>query len=188
MLRPTVSQPVHLGIKHPSGAHDQIFITVRQLRVCWCRVLSLTRRRLSFIIGVFLANLVILGSESRGTRDHILLSQIRDFSSRRLLQLAGLRWRYSTPPLYGVVYSSSQSQGNIATDSQSVRKSWCRALSGARDHIFIIVWQLQPCFCGTPSLTRGRVYLLYMLLAFASAVFLESGSLGTRDLILLPHI
>jgi hypothetical protein len=46
MLRPTVSRPVCLGIKHPPGAYDQIFITVRQLRVCWCGALSLTRRRL----------------------------------------------------------------------------------------------------------------------------------------------
>jgi hypothetical protein len=44
------------------------------------------------------------------------------------------------------------------------------------------------CLCGAPSLTRGRVCLLYMLLALASAVFLRSESLGTRDHILLSQI
>jgi hypothetical protein len=39
-------------------------------------------------------------SQSR-VRD-ILLSQIRDFPFRRLLRLAGLRWRYSTPPPHGI--------------------------------------------------------------------------------------
>jgi hypothetical protein len=43
ILRLTISRPVYLEIKHPSGAYDQIFITVRQLRVCWCRPPSLTR-------------------------------------------------------------------------------------------------------------------------------------------------
>jgi hypothetical protein len=44
------------------------------------------------------------------------------------------------------------------------------------------------CFFVAPSLTRGRVCLLYMLLALASAVFLGSESLWTRDHILLSQI
>jgi hypothetical protein len=42
--------------------------------------------------------------------------------------------------------SQSQSQSHIATDGQSVSKSWCRAPSGAYDQIFITVWQLRSCF------------------------------------------
>jgi hypothetical protein len=45
MLRPTVSRPVCLGIKHPSGAYDQICITVRHLLVFGCGELSVTRGR-----------------------------------------------------------------------------------------------------------------------------------------------
>jgi hypothetical protein len=78
-LRPTVSRTVCLGIKHPSGAYDQIFITVRQFLVCWCVALCDEKMGLSFTIVLALASAVNFGSESLGTRDHILLSQIRDF-------------------------------------------------------------------------------------------------------------
>jgi hypothetical protein len=83
---------------------------------------------LSFTTAAGLASAVILGSESREDHDRILLSEIRDspkpggpgphiyipkeqggqvippgtaFPFRRLLRLAGLRCRYSTPPLRG---------------------------------------------------------------------------------------
>jgi hypothetical protein len=38
-----------------------------------------------------------------------------------------------------VIPSQSQSQSHIATDGQSISKSWCRAPSGAHNRIFITV-------------------------------------------------
>jgi hypothetical protein len=87
------------GIKHPSEAYDQIFITVRHLAglLMWRALSDESRIQLLLVPG----SAVIFGSESYGTRDHILLSQIRDFTFRHLLRLAGLRWRYSNPPSQG---------------------------------------------------------------------------------------
>jgi hypothetical protein len=94
---------VCLGIKHPSGAYNQIFVTVRQLWVCWCEALSLTRGWVCLQLLLAHTSAVILRSEYHGTCVHILLFQIRDFPFHRLLRRAGLQWRYSTPPPHGTV-------------------------------------------------------------------------------------
>jgi hypothetical protein len=105
VLRATVIRPVCLWITHPSGAYDRISITVRQLQVCWRGAFFLGRGRVCRLqMLLALASAVIFGSESLGTSDQILLSQIRDFPFRRLLRPAGLLWgirpRFHTgPPL-----------------------------------------------------------------------------------------
>jgi hypothetical protein len=118
-------QSVHFGDK-PLETHDQqlffngilTYITSSLTRGWVCRLQLL----------LVFASAVILRSESRGTHDHILLSQIWDspqpggpgpriyipqeqgvpiiaagagFPYRRQLPLAGLRWRYLTSPPHG---------------------------------------------------------------------------------------
>jgi hypothetical protein len=124
---------VSLGVRHPSGTRDQFFflleIFFRQLRVCYFVAPSLTRGRVcNLMLLLVLASAFPLGSEPRGTQDHILLSQFLrlpqpgDPGSRiyipqeqggsvispgtgfpfcHLLRLAGLRRRYSNPPPHG---------------------------------------------------------------------------------------
>jgi hypothetical protein len=58
----------------------------------------------------------------------------------------------------------------------------------AHDQIFVALKQLRGCWCGAPSLTRGRVRSLHLLLGFTSAVFLGSKSRSTEDRILLSQI
>jgi hypothetical protein len=151
MLRPTV--------KHPFGAYNQLFITVRQLLIFWCGALSLTRERvccLQFLL--ILASAVILWSKSQGARDHILLSKIRDSPNlegqvpvfisprNRVAQLypqalgslfvtsydsQGYGGGIRTLIHAGVesLISSSQSQSYITTDCQSANLSWNKSHS-----------------------------------------------------------
>jgi hypothetical protein len=64
-------------VSSPFGAHDQIFVTVRQLRSFLWGALSDERTGLSFVYRLLaLTSAIFLGSESLETRDHILLSHI----------------------------------------------------------------------------------------------------------------
>jgi hypothetical protein len=91
----TISLSVSLGV-------EPHLLYLWQLRSCFSGAPSLTRKRVCFLYMLLvLANVVFLGSESLGTSDQILLSQIWDFPFRRLLRLAGSRWRYSNSPSHG---------------------------------------------------------------------------------------
>jgi hypothetical protein len=139
----------------PPGAHGQIFITLWQLRSCFCGAPFLTRGQVClFYMLLVLASIVFLWSESLGTRDRILLSQIWYFPFRHLLLLAVSRWRYSTPSPHG--WDSSVS----CILRSAVSRPVCLGIkhpSGAYDQLFITVRQLRGCWFGALPLTRGRV-------------------------------
>jgi hypothetical protein len=102
-LRLTVSQPVSLGVKPHLGLMTRYLLLFDSYGLVFCGAPSLTRGQVCLLYMLLaLASAVFHGSESLGTRDHILLSQIWDFPFRRLLWLAGSRWRYSTPPPHGL--------------------------------------------------------------------------------------
>jgi hypothetical protein len=86
----------------------------------------------------------------------------------------------SQTPLQNWLCSESESESYVTTDGQSASLSWYKApIRGLRPDFASVrnmeyVWQLRSWFRGSPSLTRGRVCLLYVPLALASAVFLGS--------------
>jgi hypothetical protein len=71
-----------------------MFIALCQLRSCFSVGPSLTRERVCLLYMLLALDRVVFSGPS-------LLSQILDFPFRRLLRLAGSRWRYSNPPPHG---------------------------------------------------------------------------------------
>jgi hypothetical protein len=130
--------------------------------------LSLTRGRVCRLqLLLTLVSAVIFASESHGIRDHILLSQIRDFPFRRLLRLAGLRWRYSIPPPHG-------SSPDVWLPNFSPLVTFLRTVQKSLNPMFPV-----SCICGNClfmyALSRECAYRLvsveYALLTRNACVF-----------------
>jgi hypothetical protein len=181
---------VCLGVKHPSGTYDQIFITVKQLWICWCGELSLTRGRVCRLqLLQVLASAVILGSESRGTGDHILLSQIRDFHFVASYDSQGYGGGIR-PSFHTGVPRKVKIRVRVALRLAVYRQSVRLGAEPFETHGQIFS---QLITCGhspyiTCSLTRGLACHLQLLLALVSAFVLGAESRGTRDRILLFQI
>jgi hypothetical protein len=83
--------------------------------------------------------------------------------------------------------SRSRSRSHIATDGQSVSKSWCRApLWGSWSDVFLLFDIYGLVFVGRPLWREDGSVFCICYWSF-SAVFLGSESLGTRDHILLSQ-
>jgi hypothetical protein len=96
MLWLTVSWPVCLGVKHLPEAQDHIFVTVRELWVCWCGVTFLTSGCVCHLhLLLALGSAVILRSESYWTHDHIYCLRFGTPSAWRA------RSPYLNPPVSG---------------------------------------------------------------------------------------
>jgi hypothetical protein len=128
MLRLMVSRPVCLGISTHLGLTTRFLLLSDS---CWFVDVgrSLWREDESYHLQLLLAlaSADIFGSDSHGTRDHNLLSQIRDLPIRRLLRLAGLRWRYLTLPPHGLLEllkSSPRTHGFHLEGNSLAQTTW----------------------------------------------------------------
>jgi hypothetical protein len=126
---------VCLGVRHPSVAHDQIFVTVRQLRL-WCGGPSLMRGWVcSLQLLLILASTVILRFETYPTtKARSLYLYPREQSGPVIPPDTGFHFYSLTLRSIVEVFEPSHSLSTytieaevVATGGQLVNLSWCQA-------------------------------------------------------------
>jgi hypothetical protein len=88
--------------------------------------------------------------------------RILDCLRRRLSSDSNLYW-ILTPHTQSSL-SPSPSPSHIATDGQSVSKSWCRAPSRAHDQIFFfffLIWNFLSCSIGAPWDPLSLIFIYF---------------------------
>jgi hypothetical protein len=142
MLRPTVSRPVHLGIKHSYGAYDHFVLLSDSFRFvdvgrsiwredgfvvyncCWSsRAQSFSGPSPVGLVTTFYCHRFETPSTWRA-RSPYLYPPGTGFPFHRLLLLAGLRWRYSTPPPHGIDFHYSCNPRYIASGRTQQKTSF----------------------------------------------------------------
>jgi hypothetical protein len=168
------------------------------LGVCWCGAPSLTRGgdcNLQLLLGLVSADFVESVTRDSWSYSCCLWFETLETWKARFLYLLSPRVRVAElyPQALGLIPRrlSSENQSYLTTCGQLVSLSWCQATIRAHVQFFfpleILFRQLGVCYNVSPSLTRGRVFNLLLLLCLASAVPLGSESHGVQDHILLPQ-